>query len=239
MDASMIKENLARIRASIASPPDVKHDVKLVAVSKQQPDERIDAALAAGQRVFGENRVGEAVARWGHRRTHRRQAYPDLRLHLIGALQTNKVAEAVGLFDVIEVVDREKLAAALAREMQKQARPLPCLVQVNTGDEAQKSGVSPLEAVAFARRCQHQYGLNVEGFMCIPPIDETPAMHFALLAKLAGEAGFSVLSMGMSGDYLEAIRFGATQVRIGTGIFGARPHGTPNQSDRINLIESV
>ena len=216
----MIKENLARIRASIASPPDVKHDVKLVAVSKQQPDERIDAALAAGQRVFGENRVGEAVARWAHRR----QAYPDLRLHLIGALQTNKVAEAVGLFDVIEVVDREKLAAALAREMHKQNRPLPCLVQVNSGDEAQKSGVSPLEAVAFARRCQHQYGLNVEGFMCIPPIDETPAMHFALLAKLAAEADLSVLSMGMSGDYLEAIRFGATQVRIGTGIFGAR-HG--------------
>ena len=216
----MIKENLARIRASIAAPPDVKHDVKIVAVSKQQPDERIDAALAAGQRVFGENRVGEAVARWGVRRG----AYPDLRLHLIGALQTNKVAEAVGLFDVIEVVDREKLAAALAREMQKQARPLPCLVQVNTGDEAQKSGVSPLEAVAFARHCQHQYGLNVEGFMCIPPIDETPAMHFALLAKLAAESGFSVLSMGMSGDYLEAIRFGATQVRIGAGIFGAR-HG--------------
>ena len=230
----MIKENLARIRASIASPPDVKHDVKLVAVSKQQPDERIDAALAAGQRVFGENRVGEAVARWGHRRDD----YPDLRLHLIGALQTNKVADAVGLFDVIEVLDREKLAAALAREMQKQARPLPCLVQVNTGDEAQKSGVSPLEAVAFARRCQHQYGLNVEGFMCIPPIDETPAMHFALLAKLAGEADLSVLSMGMSGDYLEAIRFGATEVRIGAGIFGTRP-GTPNQSDRINLIESV
>ena len=215
----MIKENLARIRASIASPPDVKHDVKLVAVSKQQPDERIDAALAAGQRVFGENRVGEAVARWGVRRG----AYPDLRLHLIGALQTNKVAEAVGLFDVIEVVDREKLAAALAREMQKQARPLPCLVQVNTGDEAQKSGVSPLEAVAFARLCQHQYGLNIEGFMCIPPIDETPAMHFALLAKLAAEADLSVLSMGMSGDYLEAIRFGATEVRIGAGIFGARP----------------
>ena len=216
----MIKENLARIRASITSPPDVKHDVKIVAVSKQQPDERIDAALAAGQRVFGENRVAEAVARWGVRRG----AYPDLRLHLIGALQTNKVAEAVGLFDVIEVLDREKLAAALAREMQKQARPLPCLVQVNTGDEAQKSGVSPLEAVAFARRCQHQYGLNVEGFMCIPPIDETPAMHFALLAKLAAEADLSVLSMGMSGDYLEAIRFGATEVRIGAGIFGAR-HG--------------
>ena len=215
----MIKENLARIRASIASPLDVKHDVKIVAVSKQQPDERIDAALDAGQRVFGENRVGEAVARW----RERRGAYPDLRLHLIGALQTNKVADAVGLFDVIEVVDREKLAAALAREMQKQARPLPCLVQVNTGDEAQKSGVSPLEAVAFARRCQHQYGLNVEGFMCIPPIDETPAMHFALLAKLAAEADLSVLSMGMSGDYLEAIRFGATEVRIGAGIFGARP----------------
>ena len=222
MDASIIQENLAGIATAIDAELarlGAVRTVKLVAVSKQQPDERIAAALEAGQRVFGENRVAEALARW----EGRRGAYPDLRLHLIGALQTNKVAEAVGLFDVIEVVDREKLAAALAREMQKQARVLPCLVQVNTGDEAQKSGVSPLEAVAFARLCQHQYGLNVEGFMCIPPIDETPAMHFALLAKLAGEAGFSVLSMGMSGDYLEAIRFGATQVRIGAGIFGARP----------------
>ena len=193
--------------------------VKLVAVSKQQPEARIDAALDAGQRVFGENRVGEALARWAHRRTD----YPDLRLHLIGVLQTNKVADAVGLFDVIEVVDREKLAAALAREMHKQARHLPCFVQVNTGGEAQKSGVSPLEAVAFVRLCQQQYGLNIEGFMCIPPIDEEAAMHFALLAKLAGEAGLALLSMGMSGDYLEAIRFGATELRIGTGIFGARP----------------
>ena len=209
--ATAIDAELARLRAV--------RTVKLVAVSKQQPDERIAAALAAGQRVFGENRVGEAVMRWGAQRG----AYPDLRLHLIGALQTNKVAEAVGLFDVIEVVDREKLAAALAREMQKQARHLPCLVQVNTGDEPQKSGVSPLEAVAFARRCQHQYGLNIQGFMCIPPLDEAPALHFALLAKLAAESGLAVLSMGMSGDYLEAIRFGATEVRIGAGIFGARP----------------
>lgn len=197
---------------------DQMHPVTLVAVSKQQPDEKIDAALDAGQRVFGENRVQEAISRWGHRRAD----YPDLRLHLIGPLQTNKVAEAVALFDVIEVVDREKLAAALAKEMAKQDRHLPCLVQVNTGEEEQKSGISPQETVAFVRHCQSHHGLNITGLMCIPPADEEPAMHFALLAKLAKTCGLSELSMGMSGDYLEAIKFGATSVRVGSAIFGAR-----------------
>lgn len=197
---------------------DQMHPVTLVAVSKQQPDEKIDAALDAGQRVFGENRVQEAISRWGHRRAD----YPDLRLHLIGPLQTNKVAEAVALFDVIEVVDREKLAAALAKEMAKQDRHLPCLVQVNTGEEEQKSGISPQETVAFVRHCQSHHGLNITGLMCIPPADEEPAMHFALLAKLAKTCGLAELSMGMSGDYLEAIKFGATSVRVGSAIFGAR-----------------
>jgi len=194
------------------------YPVKLVAVSKQQPDDRIDAALEAGQRVFGENRVQEAMGRW----VHRRADYPDVMLHLIGPLQTNKAADAVALFDVIEVLDREKLASALAKEMQRQNRHLPCLVQVNTGEEDQKSGIFPNEAVAFAHHCRDHYGLNITGMMCIPPADEEPAMHFALLAKLAKEAGLTTLSMGMSGDYLEAIKFGATSVRVGSAIFGER-----------------
>lgn len=194
------------------------YPVKLVAVSKQQPDDRIDAALEAGQRVFGENRVQEAMGRW----VHRRADYPDVILHLIGPLQTNKAADAVALFDVIEVLDREKLASALAKEMQRQNRHLPCLVQVNTGEEDQKSGIFPNEAVAFAHHCRDHYGLNITGMMCIPPADEEPAMHFALLAKLAKEAGLTTLSMGMSGDYLEAIKFGATSVRVGSAIFGER-----------------
>jgi pyridoxal phosphate enzyme (YggS family) len=194
------------------------YPVKLVAVSKQQPDDRIDAALEAGQRVFGENRVQEAMGRW----VHRRADYPDVILHLIGPLQTNKAADAVALFDVIEVLDREKLASALAKEMQRQNRHLPCLVQVNTGEEDQKSGIFPNEAVAFAHHCRDHYGLNITGMMCIPPADEEPAMHFALLAKLAKEAGLTTLSMGMSGDYLEAVKFGATSVRVGSAIFGER-----------------
>jgi len=194
------------------------YPVKLVAVSKQQPDDRIDAALEAGQRVFGENRVQEAMGRW----VHRRADYPDVMLHLIGPLQTNKAADAVALFDVIEVLDREKLASALAKEMQRQNRHLPCLVQVNTGEEDQKSGIFPNEAVAFAHHCRDHYGLNITGMMCIPPADEEPAMHFALLTKLAKEAGLTTLSMGMSGDYLEAIKFGATSVRVGSAIFGER-----------------
>ncbi len=216
-----ISENLAEINSAIAKAAmaaNMPHQVELIAVSKQQPDDRIDAALEAGQRVFGENRVQEAMGRW----VHRRADYPDLKLHLIGPLQTNKAADAVALFDVIEVLDREKLASALAKEMQRQNRHLPCLVQVNTGEEDQKSGIFPNEAVAFAHHCRDHYGLNITGMMCIPPADEEPAMHFALLAKLAKEAGLTTLSMGMSGDYLEAIKFGATSVRVGSAIFGER-----------------
>lgn len=192
--------------------------VTLVAVSKQQPDDRIQAVLDAGQRIFGENRVQEAISRWAHRRAD----YPELTLHLIGPLQTNKVADAVALFDVIEVVDRDKLAATLAKEMAKQNRHLPCLVQVNTGEEEQKSGISPRETLEFVRHCQSHHGLNITGLMCIPPANEEPAMHFALLAKLAKECGLSTLSMGMSSDYIEAITFGATSVRVGSAIFGDR-----------------
>jgi len=193
--------------------------VTLIAVSKKQPDDRIDAALEAGLRVFGENRVQEAQMRW----TERRASYPDLRLHLIGPLQTNKAGDAVALFDVIETLDREKLAVNLAREMQKQNLERECLIQVNTGDEDQKAGITPQEAVAFSRHCRQTHGLNVTGMMCIPPVDEEPAMHFALLKTLTAKAGLDVISMGMSGDYETAIRFGATHIRVGSWLFGARP----------------
>ena len=220
----MLNERLSQIRDDITAATLAAERpagcVTLVAVSKQQPDERIEAALAAGLRVFGENRVQEAKSRWHQRRQH----WPDLELRLIGPLQTNKAEEAVGLFDVIETLDREKLAVALAKAMTKLGRQLPCLIQVNTGMEAQKAGIAPTEAVDFARHCRQQHGLNIAGMMCIPPLDEQPAMHFALLAKLASKAGLEVLSMGMSGDYAEAIRFGASHVRIGSALFGERPH---------------
>ena len=160
----------------------------------------------------------EAATRWGPRR----QRYPDLRLHLIGPLQTNKVADAVALFDVIEVVDRPKLASALAAEMDRQNRHLACYIQVNTGDEPQKSGISPDDADAFIGLCRDQLGLNIAGLMCIPPIDEEAAMHFALLQTIARRNGIANLSMGMSDDFAIAIGFGATAVRIGSAIFGAR-----------------
>lgn len=192
--------------------------VTLVAVSKRQPDDKIDAALAAGQRVFGENRVQEAIQRW----TDRRMAYSDLALHLIGPLQTNKVAEAVMLFDVIEVVDREKLARVLAKEMTRQNRFLPCYIQVNTGEEPQKSGILPDQLDDFAYFCKVELALPVIGLMCIPPVDEEVAMHFALLNTMAQRLNLPKLSMGMSGDYIEAIGFGATSVRVGSAIFGVR-----------------
>ena len=192
--------------------------VTLVAVSKRQPEAKIDAALAAGQRVFGENRVQEARQRW----SDRRRAYSDLTLHLIGPLQTNKAAEAVALFDVIEVVDREKLACALAKEMTYQNRYLPCYIQVNTGEEPQKSGILPDQLDDFAHFCKDELALPIIGLMCIPPVDEEAAMHFALLNTMAQRLNLPKLSMGMSGDYIEAIGFGATSVRVGSAIFGVR-----------------
>lgn len=187
----------------------------LTAVSKTQPPEAIDAALAAGQRVFGENRVQEAQGRWlGRDRS-------GLELRLIGPLQTNKAADAVALFDVIETLDREKLARALAEAGAKTGRTPRVLVQVNTGAEAQKAGVLPADADALIATAR-VLGLSVEGLMCIPPADETVGPHFALLARIAARNGLSVLSMGMSGDFETAIRFGATHVRVGTALFGER-----------------
>jgi pyridoxal phosphate enzyme (YggS family) len=188
-------------------------DVTLIAVSKTHPAAAVEAALAAGHRHFGENRVQEAEAKWPALKAR----YPDATLHLIGGLQTNKVKDALALFDVIHTLDRPRLAEAVAR----QGATTPCFVQVNTGEEPQKGGVPPLEADAFLARCR-ALGLDVEGLMCIPPVDEPPAPHFALLRKIAGRNGLSGLSMGMSGDYECAVELGATHVRVGSAIFGAR-----------------
>ena len=219
------KENLGKIQAKINAAvlayrvkTGIANPVTLVAVSKRQHDTRIEAALAAGQRVYGENRVQEAQTRWAHRRNH----HKDLRLHLIGPLQTNKVGDAVALFDVIEVVDRPKLAKALGDEMSRQNRQLECYVQVNTGEESQKSGIAPDDADDFIAYCRDEVGLNVTGLMCIPPVDEEAAMHFALLNTIAKRNGLAKLSMGMSDDFEDAIAFGASAVRVGSAIFGAR-----------------
>jgi pyridoxal phosphate enzyme (YggS family) len=209
-----IAENIARLRGELGA-------VELVAVSKTQSAEALQAALAAGQRVFGENRVQEAQAHWSEIRAG--GAYPDLRLHLIGPLQTNKARDAVALFDVIEVVDREKLARVLSEEMRAQGRSLPCYIQVNTGEELQKAGILPSELPDFFAFCRDECGLRIDGLMGIPPVDAPAALHFALLAKLARRLEVSRLSMGMSGDYKHAIALGASSVRIGTGVFGARP----------------
>jgi pyridoxal phosphate enzyme (YggS family) len=211
-----ILERMAHAAEAAGRTPE---SVTLTAVSKLQPDDRVEAILAASQRVFGENRVQEAQARWANRRGR----IQDLKLRLIGSLQSNKAADAVALFDAIESLDREKLAAALAEAIQKQGRSPEILIQLNTGEEAQKSGVAPLEADAFIRIARETYGLPVAGLMCIPPVGEEPAMHFALLAKIAARNGLAVLSMGMSDDFETAIRFGATHVRVGSALFGARP----------------
>ena len=193
--------------------------IRLVAVTKTVPAAEIAHAIAASQRIFGENRVQEAQAKW----PALRESHPGIELHLIGPLQSNKVREAVTLFDVIETVDRPKLARALAEEMARADKHPRLFVQVNSGEEAQKAGVLPAEADAFIALCRDTLGLNVDGLMCIPPLDEEPAMHFALLAKIAARNGVKELSMGMSGDFVRAIPFGATYVRVGTAIFGERP----------------
>ncbi|WP_157018385.1 YggS family pyridoxal phosphate-dependent enzyme [Mesorhizobium xinjiangense] len=192
--------------------------VTLVAVSKTFDADTIRPVIEAGQRVFGENRVQEALSKW----PALKEGFPDLVLHLIGPLQSNKAKEAVALFDVIETVDREKIAAELAKEMNRQDRRPRLYVQVNTGSEPQKAGIDPREAVAFVERCRTRHGLTIDGLMCIPPLDENPGPHFALLEKLARQAGLDRLSMGMSGDYELAVAFGATHVRVGSAIFGAR-----------------
>jgi PLP dependent protein len=216
-----IRERIAAAARSVGRDPGA---ITLVAASKAQPDARIRAALEAGQRTFGENYVQEAVARW----SARRQRYPDLRLHMIGPVQTNKAREAVAWFDAIETLDRPKLAQALAREMTRQERRLPCFVQVNTGEEAQKAGVAPDATDAFVAECR-ALGLEVVGLMAVPPEDDEPSLHFALLGKIAARNGLAQLSMGMSADYEIAVQFGATHVRVGSALFGARPPKTPRQ----------
>jgi hypothetical protein len=220
-DYDQIPANLADVRRRIAAAAaeaglDPK-DVALVAVSKTHPAVAVEAALAAGQTVFGENRVQEAQGKFPTLKA----AHPGLRLHLIGPLQTNKAKDALALFDVIETLDRPKLARALAKEAEKAGRMTDCYIQVNTGEESQKAGILPADADAFVAECR-ALGLPVKGLMCIPPVDEEPALHFAFLREIARRNDLAGLSMGMSGDYETAVRFGATLVRIGTGLFGAR-----------------
>jgi len=209
--ASILERIAAAARGAGRDPA----DVSLTAVSKLQPEPRVAAVLAAGQRVFGENRVQEALARWSDRRG-------QIELRLIGPLQTNKAREAVGFFDVIETLDRDKLAQTLAREAERAGRCPRLYVEINTGEEPQKAGVAPGDADAFIARCRGEFGLTLEGLMCIPPAGEPPGPHFALTARLAARNGLAKLSMGMSADFETAIRFGATSVRVGTALFGER-----------------
>lgn len=213
----------ARIAAALKRADREQGSVKLISVSKVQPDERVEAVLSQGHRVFGENRVQEAAGKW----PAFRERFDDVELHLIGPLQTNKVRQAVQLFDVIHSVDREKLARKLADEFNESGRQLPCFIQVNTGEEPQKAGCLPAETDAFVRRCREELELPVVGMMCIPPADEEPSLHFALLKKIAERNGLDGLSMGMSGDFESAIALGATHIRVGSAIFGARIPATP------------
>lgn len=217
-----IEARLADIKERIATTAEKAGrkaaDVTLVAVSKTFDGDAIQPVIDCGQRVFGENRVQEAQGKW----PALKEKTPDIELHLIGPLQSNKAADAVALFDVIESVDREKIARALADECGKQGKAPRFYVQVNTGLEPQKAGLDPRETAAFVKLCRDELKLTVEGLMCIPPADENPGPHFALLAKLAKECGVEKLSMGMSGDFETAIEFGATSVRVGSALFGAR-----------------
>jgi pyridoxal phosphate enzyme (YggS family) len=210
-----VRERIAAAGQAAGRPADA---ATLIAISKSQSEARIRAALDAGQRVFGENRVQEAQAHW----TELRGAYPDLELHFVGHLQSNKVTEAVALFDVIHSLDRPKLARALAREMARSGARVGLFVQVNIGEEPQKGGVAPGDAEAFIADCREEYGLEIEGVMCIPPADQEPSPYFALLAGIAQRSGLRCLSMGMTDDYEIAVRLGATHVRVGRAIFGER-----------------
>lgn len=220
--AEIIGANLTAVRGRIEAAARAagrgEGAVTLVAVSKTHPIEAVRAALRAGQRIFGENRVQEALQKF----PALRREFPDLTLHLIGPLQTNKVKDAVAHGDVIETVDRPHLAEVLAREMTRSGRRLPCFIEVNIGEEPQKAGILPEAADAFIADCRDRLGLPIEGLMCVPPEHEEPAPYFALLREIARRNGVDKLSMGMSADFETAIRFGATHVRVGTAIFGAR-----------------
>ena len=216
--AENLKTVFARIETVRNSAISAAPSVTLIAVTKLHSEERILPVLEAGHRIFGENRVQEAMAKW----PALKRQYPDIQLHLIGPLQTNKLRDALTIFDAIHSLDRPKLAANLKTELQKTGRKVSLFVQVNTGEEPQKSGVAPKDTLEFVHYCRDTLGLPVIGLMCIPPVDEEPALHFALVRQLAASAGLSSLSMGMSDDYETAIRFGATHVRLGTAIFGRR-----------------
>ena len=228
IDTDTETSSLARVRGEIAAAcTDAKRDpasVTLIAVSKTFGAEAIEPVIAAGQRVFGENRVQEAKAKWPPMRA----AHPGIALHLIGPLQSNKAKEAVALFDAIHSVDRPSIAEALAKEIAKQNRHPTLFVEVNTGEEPQKAGVLPHEADALIKTCRETHGLTIAGLMCIPPFEEAPAPHFALAAKIAARNGLSQLSMWMSADFATAIAFGATHVRVGTAIFGGRQKKSPD-----------
>ena len=217
-----IAENLAAVKARIDQAVDAAGRdpgaVTLVAISKTKPAELIVEAIHAGHRVFGENRVQEAEMKWPMLKVDA----PDIRLHLVGPLQRNKVRKAVALFDVIESVDRERLARALAEEMARTGFRPECMIQVNTGEEPQKAGILPDDIDEFVRLCRDELKLPITGLMCIPPVDEEPALHFGLLAEMARRNGLVKLSMGMSDDFETGVRFGATHVRVGTAIFGGR-----------------
>jgi pyridoxal phosphate enzyme (YggS family) len=217
-----VAERLAEVRRKLAQAcVEASRDpaaVTLVAVSKTFAADAVAPVIAAGQRVFGENRVQEAKAKWPDLKAR----HPDVALHLIGPLQSNKAKEAVALFDAIHSVDRPSLCAALAKEIEKQGRAPLLFAEINTGAESQKAGILPEAADTFLRECRATYGLAITGLMCIPPFDEPPAPHFALTAKIAARNGLTLLSMGMSADFETAIRFGATHVRVGSAIFGAR-----------------
>jgi PLP dependent protein len=219
---SLGSERLAEVKARIAAASKAAGrdpgDITLVAVSKTHGADKVRELLDAGHRVFGENRVQEAEGKYPALKAD----YPGLELHLIGPLQTNKTRDAVALFDVIQSVDREKLAATLAKEMTRAGKRPDCFIQVNTGEEAQKAGVLPAEVDAFVAACRETHKLPVVGLMCIPPVDEEPALHFALLTKIAKRNGLAKVSMGMSADYESAVRLGATHVRVGSALFGAR-----------------
>lgn len=223
-----IAENFSSIEKQIRRAERIadrkEGDTALVAVTKTQSSNALKEALSLGHRLFGENRVQEAQSHW----TALKKEYPDIRLHLIGPLQTNKVKDAVELFDCIETLDREKLADVLAAEMKKQGRDLPCFIQVNTGDEPQKAGIAPTGVPAFLKYCRALH-INVIGLMCVPPVDEPAALHFALLKKLGAENGLTQLSMGMSADFEKAIALGATHVRVGSALFGERSLNVPGQ----------